>query len=351
MNVQKTGLIIIPTYQPGMNLVGLVDELIALQSLSDNHDHSLGLVEILVINDGSTNKNSKTIFQQLADRDLVTVVAHPLNMGKGAALKTGFKYARDMHADFVLTADADGQHLPKDIIRLINVSDEDDKLILGVRTFDEDVPLRSRFGNILTRGIFKIIYRTAISDTQSGLRRIPAKFYKNFLLSEANGYEFELETLIQVSKQKAVVEVPIETVYEPGNPTSHFNPIFDSIQIYYVLFRGIISSLIVTGLDIAIFSLCVSLGASTFYAIAISRTIATLIYFTLGKKFIFRSDAPYFFEFIKFVSLVILNAIILTPVINYFAEHFDFNKTVVYAIGSAILFLFNFFVQKLVIFR
>lgn len=64
------------------------------------------------------------------------------------------------------------------------------------------MPLCSRFGNKLIWGIFNIFYRTAIFDTQSGFRRIPEKFYKDFLLSKTNRYEFELEILIGVSKQK-----------------------------------------------------------------------------------------------------------------------------------------------------
>lgn len=342
MSLHASGLIIIPAYQPQKNLIDLIDEIISkLQPKTE---------KLVVINDGSTTSEACEIFKILELKKHVKVLHHKVNQGKGAALKTGIELAKNMNADFIVTADADGQHLPKDIVKIYQLG-EKDKLVIGARSFDVNVPLRSRIGNVLTRFLFKCFYKESISDTQSGLRLIPKNLYQEFVAVKANGYQFELETLINASRKKAIKEVPITTVYEPGNPTSHFNPFFDSLQIYYVLFRGVISSLFTTVIDIVIFASLIFAGASTFTAIAIARTISSILNFILGKKFIFRSQKGYLLEFIKYASLVILNASILTPAINFAAENYEMNKVVSYVLGATLLFLFNFFAQKYIVFK
>ncbi len=74
----------------------------------------------------------------------------------------------------VVTADADGQHAPEDIERVADVlAAQPEALVLGARSFGDDVPLRSRFGNILTRGIMHALLGRKLTDTQTGLRGIP----------------------------------------------------------------------------------------------------------------------------------------------------------------------------------
>ena len=350
MNNYANGMILIPTYQPKENLLEILVEIRSEIVSIDEYAKNLDSILIIVVNDGSTVSGADNIFKEIEKQNNVVLINHLENKGKGAALKTGIQYALKNNAEFLVTADADGQHLPRDIVKVFKHPVEDN-LVIGSRKFYKDVPLRSRFGNILTSILFKNIFRIKISDTQSGLRKFSNASFKKYLSIEADGYQFEMEALILSSKHASIIEVPIETVYEPGNPTSHFDPIWDSAQIYFVLFRGMVSSLLITFFDIALFSMLVGIDVNTFIAILISRSISTILYFDLGKKFIFKSNGDRTKEFLKFVTLVVINAIILTPAIEYFATNSEFNKPVIYATGSTLLFLLNFGVQKFFVFQ
>ncbi|MSU36619.1 MAG: hypothetical protein EXS36_16270 [Pedosphaera sp.] len=161
---------------------------------------------------------------------------------QGAALKTGLNHAVVEHPGsvVVVTADADGQPAPADILKVASAltAAGDGHLILGVRGFATDVPFRSRFGNSLTRRIMKIVTGQAISDTQTGLRGIPFGFIPALLRLDPNGYDFELDMLVTCrSSGITIQEVPIATIYLNGNRSSHFNPLRDSMRIYFIFAR------------------------------------------------------------------------------------------------------------------
>ena len=145
--------LIIPAYQPDLNLVKLVR---LVHAKSDLH--------IIVIDDGS-DADKKVIFDKLDG--LATVLTHEHNQGKGQALKTAYAYILERGTyGSIVTADADGQHKIWDIFRVVNQSQEHPgTLILGARAFSGKVPLRSAFGNKLTRFLFKQQTGVAVSDT------------------------------------------------------------------------------------------------------------------------------------------------------------------------------------------
>ena len=106
-----------------------------------------------------------------------TVIHHRENLGKGAAIKTALKYIKqEMDGWGVIgIMDADGQHLPEDMERLLmKASSEPEALILGSRTMDKSVPWKSRMGNQITKGVFRLVTGTAVTDTQTGLRAFSA---------------------------------------------------------------------------------------------------------------------------------------------------------------------------------
>jgi hypothetical protein len=158
----------------------------------------------------------------------------------------------------VITADADGQHTPKDIGRLIAAMEQTpDALILGARQFDKDVPFRSMLGNKTTRVLMRILLGLKITDTQTGLRAIPREFIPDLLEIPYNRYEFELEMLLVAQQLRMKIsEITIETVYLDGNSSSHFNPLLDSAKIYFVLFRYIAASIITAIFDYIIIFPC-----------------------------------------------------------------------------------------------
>jgi glycosyltransferase involved in cell wall biosynthesis len=229
--------IIIPAYQPGPELEKLVKALLAQ-----------GGTEIIIVDDGST-QNHTGAFPTLAPLPGVHILRHAGNLGKGQALKTAFDYFLTHFPETtpgVVTADADGQHLPADIAAVSRcLSDNTSTLCLGTRKFKGVVPARSLFGNTMTRLVFRLFSGKAVSDTQTGLRGIPRAFLPELLRVRAAGYAFELEMLLlAVHSGLRILEVPIETVYKSGNDSSHFNPFLDSLRIYSVFLRFAASSVL-----------------------------------------------------------------------------------------------------------
>jgi hypothetical protein len=110
-----------------------------------------------------------------------------------------------------------------------------------VREFGSNTPARSKFGNEVTRKVMWLFTGLHLKDTQTGLRGLPVDICRDALRLSSNGYEFEMDMIVSVhtsrTRHTAIVEIPIETVYEVGNPTSHFNPILDSMRVYFVFIR------------------------------------------------------------------------------------------------------------------
>ncbi|GAB3854559.1 glycosyltransferase family 2 protein [Dactylosporangium cerinum] len=145
-------IVLIPAYEPDQRLVDLVDGL-------------RGAGQAVVVVDDGSGPAYAPVFQ--AVRDLGgTVLTHPVNRGKGAALKTGFRSTRED----VVCADADGQHRVEDILRVADHVRRTGRTTLGVRRFTGPVPLRSSAGNALTRVVFAAVTGSRIQDTQTGLR-------------------------------------------------------------------------------------------------------------------------------------------------------------------------------------
>ncbi|MEG0346148.1 MAG: glycosyltransferase family 2 protein [Erysipelotrichaceae bacterium] len=249
-------VVLIPAYNPNEKLIDFVKSII-----------ELNLTEILVINDGSKPECDK-YFKEIAKCKECHVINHYVNQGKGRALKTGFNYYLENYdCDKyvgVVTADADGQHTAKDTLIVAKSLFNNQKcLVLGKRNFNQkNVPIKSKFGNKITTQVFKMLYGIKINDTQTGLRGINSADLKKFLKLNGEKFDFEINMLIEGTKVKAneyFLEESIETVYEDNNKETHFNPIFDSVKIYMIMFKkffafaasGIVSSII----DITLFSL------------------------------------------------------------------------------------------------
>lgn len=338
-------VILIPAYEPDGTLVKLVDELLALMNTNEQ------TIPLLIVNDGSRTATALKVFAILVERG-IEVLTHAVNMGKGAALKTGIAAARDRGLSFVVTADADGQHLPVDIMRVLAAGVEtEDSVILGRRVFDASTPLRSKFGNELTTRVFHLVHGKRVNDTQTGLRFIPACFYEDLLAIPKNQYDFELAALILFARKNKLREVVIKTIYEPGNPSSHFRKLQDSAKIYAVLLRGGLASLFLALMDFLTFHLLDLFSGSTTLSVIGARTVGTLGYFYLARNFVYKVDGDVVSTFIRYLLLVLLNISILVPMIDIAKEQFAIPKIATYIFGTLVLFFFNFFVQKAFIFK
>lgn len=226
--------VLIPVWQPPANLPDLIGALLAR-----------GFGRVLVVNDGSDQEHGP-LFERLKGMEFVDVVEHPRNRGKGHALKSGLKFLQE-HAPLlvgVVTADADGQHLPEDIQRVgLRLLSSGERCVLGSRTFDRSAPFKNRVGNRLTAAFFRTLTGCSITDTQTGLRGLPRTAWDALIGVPGEGYGYETAVLVQLCRsQHPPLEVPIKTVYLNGNRSTHFRPLRDALQIYAAMFRAIFSS-------------------------------------------------------------------------------------------------------------
>lgn len=280
-------IILIPAYKPDQSLVRLVHALKAQDASA----------EILVIDDGSGSTYAP-IFAEL-HLDGAIVRTHPVNRGKGAALRTGIEWAQtNRPGEILVTADADGQHLPQDIfragVRAESLAASGQRaIVLGVRTKPDPnageegtkVPLRSKIGNSATVGFFALATGARVADTQTGLRGFTPQILDWLLQIPGDKYEYEFSMLLRATRADVeLVQVPIVKVYEPGNPTSHFRPLQDSALIYAPLLAFLASSFLTGFLvdAIALFVL-VGMGAPLLAAVVGARVISALTNFTVNR--------------------------------------------------------------------
>jgi len=338
--------LLIPAYNPGPNLVDLVDQL-----------WEAGFQDLVVVDDGS-REESQPVFQRLEEGGRVTLLRHAVNLGKGAALKFGFNhiYGRHRHQPGhlgAITVDADGQHLPADVAKVAQAMAENPTaLVLGVRGFSGEVPLRSRLGNEITKVVFRFLVGTSISDTQTGLRGVPLALMPVFLPIQANRYEFELDMLIQCATQeRPIVQVPIETVYIDDNASSHFNPIIDSAKIYMVFLRFVGSSLITALVDNIVFIIVWGFFGNILLGQALARAVATIVNFKLNRNFVFQHKTDKWPAFFKFVLLVIFMGGVSYSIINALVAWTGMGVIAAKILAETALYLVNFATQRTLIFR
>lgn len=337
--------IIIPAYQPGEVLVRLVEQLIKF-------DYR----QIIVIDDGS-DTSKENIFAQVEQFPKVCVIKHPKNLGKGAAIKTGMKTTLQEFGEGlvgVITADADGQHVPEDIAKISTaLLAHPNELILGVRDFDKDVPLRSRFGNSLTRWLFRKQYKIDIKDTQTGLRGIPYTLMHPYLKIPVSGYEFEMACLIYTVRNKIPIEqVIINTVYIDKNISSHFNPIVDSVRIYYIFMRFTLSSMLSYVIDLTLFIVLHDFSHNIFLSLLIARLVSSSFNFYQNKFVVYRSHDMSLFKR-EATGYILLSIVIF--ILAYFLitilVHQGVGVIVAKIVVDCFLFLLNFLLQRHVVFR
>lgn len=333
-------VIIIPAYKPTGDLPRLLTE---LRALTD--------VPIIIVDDGGGSAYAD-IFDACVTAPNVTLLRNAVNLGKGAALKHGLNHAllTFPEATAFVTADADGQHRPADILA-VAIAATPEALVLGSRTFASDVPLKSKFGNIVSRHVYRIVAGIGVSDTQTGLRAISRRLAELSLAIRANRYEFETEQLI-VARREGIAfrEVPIETVYVDNNRGTHFNPLRDSLRIYFALLRYAASSIATTIVDLVVFVMLIGGGAGILWANLGSRAAAILLQFYLVKNFVFKSEGG-LVRFALFAAYVWGMGLISAALQIQFADLTGARPIVAKVTVDAVLFVFNFVFLRQILFR
>lgn len=312
--------VIIPAYKPDTKLLDLIR---ALQSLVQ--------ARILVVNDGS-GPAYDPIFHEVTELSC-TLLSHSVNRGKGAAMKTAFAYLLEegCRDEIFCTADADGQHLPEDILRCAEEAKEHPgTLVLGSRNFRGDhVPFRSRFGNSASRITFAILMGKRIYDTQTGLRAFSFDLLEELLSVEGDRYEYEMQVLCRFAKKKKPIrEVEIQTVYIEENKSSHFNPVKDAMRVYGILFRCafgsffqllsfLLSSLLAVVIDLAVLTVLYEWILAPFLpnasddairygiALTVARLTSSVVNYLVNRKVVFSNLKNPVKTFTLYILLVI----------------------------------------------
>lgn len=218
MNKKKI-IIVIPAYQPDEKLIQLVEQ--------------LKEYKVVVVNDGSGDIYHEVFAQ--SKKAGAKVLSYSKNRGKGYALKHVFRRIAnsDTYVEWIITADADGQHKVSDIVRLIDNTVSGEKgLLIGTRRFQGYVPLRSRIGNVCMNKVFGKVTGVKLLDTQSGLRAYHIELLPRLCEIKGNRYEYEMNCLLWAAQNNVKIrQIPIDTIYEEGNGSSHFKAVRDSLRI------------------------------------------------------------------------------------------------------------------------
>jgi glycosyltransferase involved in cell wall biosynthesis len=336
--------ILIPAYNPDKSLVELVSRLVA----------EFDILAVIVIDDGSTGP-SVGIFSELPVSPKLVLLKHAVNLGKGRALKTGLNYflGHFPHCAGIVTADADGQHLFSDILKICRKLEKDPhRMILGVREFSsKTIPWRSRFGNAVTQRVFSWLSNQNIRDAQTGLRGIPTHLVGSLLSLRGERYEFEMEQLVRVKRLGLVIDqIPIETVYFPGNPTSHFNPLFDSMRIYFLLLRFMTSSLLASVIDMMFFMILMASGVNLIISMLLGRYFVGLaLNFFINNRFVFLLDRFRWLTFLKYAIFATILGIISAGLVEFLKDQGNPVLTAKIIVETT-LFAFSFTIQRNLIF-
>ena len=338
---------LIPAYEPEENMLDL------LENIKKDTD-----MDIVVVNDGSSDA-CKDIFSKA--KEFAKVLEHEVNKGKGRALKTGLNYINDNYRGeyIVVTMDADGQHTIEDALKICDlVKKSPDILVLGKRFFGEDVPIRSRFGNAMTRLVYKIATGVKVYDTQTGLRAFSYKLVPLMLEIKGERYEYEINVLMECSKNNIEIkEIDIATIYINNNSGSHFNVFKDSYRIYKEIFKFCAASIICFLVDYAlyciglVFTVSLGKGLSTVVSNVFARIVSSVLNFTLNKKVVFKRKGNILRLAISYFMLALCILAGNTIVLKMFVEVFNIDTKIAKLITELIFFIISWFIQKFLIFK
>ena len=220
MNENATGryCVVIPAYNAA-GTIGPVVQRVRAQGLP-----------VVVVDDGSSDQTAAIAAQQGA-----LVISHLRNFGKGRALRTGFDHVVRAVYDGVVTIDADGQHDPTEIIRLIREGERQHAgVVVGDRMMNgRQMPLSRRWANWIMSGMISAVSRQSIPDSQCGFRMIRRELLASVPL-RSNCYEIESELLLAAAARRwKIVSVPVRAIYD--GHASHIRPVRDGFLFVWLL--------------------------------------------------------------------------------------------------------------------
>ena len=334
----KDIFIVVPTYDPDEKIMQtFMDELLK------------EFKNVIVVNDGSNKKHEK-FFNNL-EKSGVVLFKHHKNFGKGRGIKNAFNYLLNTYPNIkgCVTCDSDGQHSVKDIKNCVSeLLKNDDKLVLGVRNFDDSlVPKRSKFGNKLTKSIFKVFIGSEITDTQTGLRGFSKKLMEEFSSIPGERYEYETNMLVLCKKLDIPIkEIEIDTIYIDSNRTSHFNPVKDSMKIYKLFLKffslALSSYLVDLIIFIALFNIF-DINNKILAATIIARLFSSIYSYSVNSSMKFKGANINYLA--KYYILTIIQMILSGCFVTYFYNLTNINVVFIKIIVDTIIWIVNLFIQ------
>lgn len=331
-------VVLIPAFEPDHQLVDVVDRLRQRDPLGD----------IVVIDDGSGPKYA-AVFAAVAARGCA-VLDHDTNLGKGAALRTGLQFAQRAYPGAeVVCADSDGQHAPDDILAVGRAARANPgAVVLGVRQFTGPVPLRSRVGNNVTRLAFRFVSGVDVPDTQTGLRGYSADLIPWLLSVPGERYAYEMSVLVEAARTgRPIVTVPIATIYQEGNPGSHFRPLVDSARVYLPLVRFAASSLAAFVVDLVLLLVLMGLTDRLLLSVVLARLVSSAVNFTVNRRFVFGArEVPLLGAALRYYALAAALLVANYLVLATFVERLGVALLPAKLLTEVVLFLVSYVVQR-----
>ncbi len=344
--MEKQWIALIPAYEPEDFLPALLREV-----------KEAGF-EAVVVDDGSGAAYGETF---LRASHYATVLTHAVNQGKGQALKTGLKYIQDTFGEdcVVVTMDADGQHKVLDAIRLCRYTQEHPGvLVLGSRQFSGEVPARSRFGNEITRLVYRLATGVSVRDTQTGLRAFGGRMIPELLQVEGSRYEYEMNMLLDFARRKVPMkELTIDTIYINGNVGSHFNTLVDSCRIYKEILQFSASSFLGFLIDYSLYGVLLILTAGLPLTASLrlsnvgARVVSAAFNYTVNRNVVFRNHGSILKSATRYFLLAVSILAVNTGILTFLVQHLGIPALAAKVITEVVLFFFSWVLQRRVVFR
>ncbi|MDY5845231.1 MAG: bifunctional glycosyltransferase family 2/GtrA family protein [Coprococcus catus] len=338
--MDKNYVALIPAYKPGDYLLDLTVKL-----------KGKGF-SVVIVDDGS-GADYADFF--LASTCFAEVLHHSENMGKGRALKTGINaISRYCTSDTVIvTVDADGQHCVEDALAICNIAQKaPNTLVLGSRKLKENVPLRSKFGNTVTRFVYYISTGLKVHDTQTGLRAFRAELIPVLRDIPGERYEYEMNVLLRFARDKIrILEHEIETIYIDNNAQSHFDTVKDSVRIYKEILKFSASSFVGFLVDYSLYSLLLFITNNLCIANVAARIVSASVNFFLNRKFVFKSRGPLLRAALQYFLLAAGILIGNTFVLEFIVNAYGVNQMLAKIMTEVMFFILSWLIQKLIVFK